>query len=72
MELEAGDSGIRTFVSVQGSLAMFPILVWMYVRLAHKEELEAIVTFGDTYRGYAKRVPGFFPRLLNPASTSKA
>src|SRR5438105_5915598 len=24
-ELEAGDSGVRTFVSVQGSLAMFPI-----------------------------------------------
>jgi glutaryl-CoA dehydrogenase len=26
MELEAGDSGFRSFVSVQGSLAMFPIL----------------------------------------------
>jgi glutaryl-CoA dehydrogenase len=25
MEIEAGDSGIRSFVSVQGSLAMFPI-----------------------------------------------
>src|SRR5260370_559061 len=25
-ELEAGDSGLRSFVSVQGSLAMFPIL----------------------------------------------
>jgi glutaryl-CoA dehydrogenase len=25
MELEAGDSGVRSFVSVQGSLAMFPI-----------------------------------------------
>ena len=25
VELEAGDSGIRSFVSVQGSLAMFPI-----------------------------------------------
>ena len=28
MELEAGDSGTRSFVSVQGSLAMFPI--WAY------------------------------------------
>ena len=27
-ELEAGDSGLRSFVSVQGSLAMFPI--WSY------------------------------------------
>lgn len=28
LELEAGDSGLRSFVSVQGSLAMFPILVF--------------------------------------------
>lgn len=28
LELEAGDSGFRSFVSVQGSLAMFPI--WQY------------------------------------------
>jgi glutaryl-CoA dehydrogenase len=28
LELEAGDSGIRSFVSVQGSLSMFPI--WAY------------------------------------------
>ena len=28
MELEAGDSGIRTFVSVQGSLAMTAIHKW--------------------------------------------
>ncbi len=28
MELEAGDSGVRSFVSVQGSLAMFAIYRW--------------------------------------------
>src|SRR5580658_147880 len=28
LEFEAGDSGLRSFVSVQGSLAMFPI--WKY------------------------------------------
>ncbi|MGH3001306.1 MAG: acyl-CoA dehydrogenase family protein, partial [Gaiellaceae bacterium] len=28
LELEAGDSGIRSFVSVQGSLAMFAIWRW--------------------------------------------
>ena len=28
LELEAGDSGLRSFASVQGSLAMFPI--WRY------------------------------------------
>lgn len=34
-ELEAGDSGLRSFVSVQGSLAMFPI--WAYGSEEQKE-----------------------------------
>jgi methanethiol S-methyltransferase len=45
------------------TLAMFPVLVWMYVRLARQEEQEAIATFGEAYRDYARRVPGFIPRL---------
>ncbi|GAB1823712.1 acyl-CoA dehydrogenase family protein [Herbidospora sp. RD11066] len=52
-ELEAGDSGLRSFVSVQGSLAMFPI--WKYGTLETKEEWlprmaagEAIGCFGLT------------------------
>src|ERR1700747_3388031 len=35
-ELEAADSGLRSMVSVQGSLAMFPI--WKYGSDAQKEE----------------------------------
>jgi len=35
-ELEAGDSGLRSFVSVQGSLCMFPI--WRYGSEEQKEE----------------------------------
>lgn len=35
-ELEAGDSGIRSFASVQGSLTMFPI--WAFGSEAHKNE----------------------------------
>ena len=53
LELEAGDSGARSFVSVQGSLAMFPI--WAYGSDEHKEEWlppmargEAIGCFGLT------------------------
>jgi glutaryl-CoA dehydrogenase len=53
MELEAGDSGFRSFVSVQGSLAMFPI--WKYGSDEQKEEWlprmaagEAIGCFGLT------------------------
>lgn len=48
------------------TLAMFPVLVWMYVRLGKAEEREAIATFGDRYRQYAARVPGFIPRLSGP------
>ena len=48
------------------TLIMFPVLVWMYVRLAHQEEREAIAEFGDTYRQYAARVPGFIPRPSGP------
>jgi protein-S-isoprenylcysteine O-methyltransferase Ste14 len=44
------------------TLAMFPILVWMYVRLARAEEREVLAKFGDAYRRYAERVPAFFPR----------
>jgi len=45
------------------TLLMFPVLVWMYVRLAHQEEREAIAEFGDAYRKYMESVPGFFPKL---------
>lgn len=45
------------------TLIMFPVLVWMYVRLARQEERDAIAEFGETYRTYMQTVPGFIPRL---------
>ncbi|HSA69469.1 MAG TPA: isoprenylcysteine carboxylmethyltransferase family protein [Burkholderiales bacterium] len=45
------------------TLAMYPILVYMYARLARREEAEMLEQFGDEYRRYAERVPAFFPRL---------
>lgn len=45
------------------TLAMFPVLTYMYVRLAHSEEREAISQFGDAYGAYMREVPGFVPRL---------
>ncbi len=45
------------------TLAMFPVLTYMYVRLARSEEREAVTIFGDAYRRYMDQVPGFFPHL---------
>ncbi len=45
------------------TLAMFPVLVFMYTRLARTEERMAIDDFGDEYRRYTKEVPGFIPRF---------
>ena len=45
------------------TLAMFPVLVWMYARLAREEERTARAEFGDDYARYATRVPAFIPRL---------
>ena len=44
------------------TLVMFPILVWMYVRLARKEGQDALREFGDEYAQYAAQTPAFFPR----------
>ena len=49
------------------TLAMFPVLVIMYARLAKAEEREAIVEFGDAYRDYMKEVPAFIPRFRTAA-----
>jgi protein-S-isoprenylcysteine O-methyltransferase Ste14 len=45
------------------TLAMYPILVFMYVRLALREENEALAQFGGEYERYAERTPRFLPRL---------
>lgn len=44
------------------TLAMFPILVVMYVKLAHREEREVRAEFGDAYARYAAFTPGFIPQ----------
>ena len=47
------------------TLAMFPVLLWMYSRLAIHEEREVEKMFGDTWRNYADKTPRFIPRLGN-------
>lgn len=43
------------------TLAMFPVLVVMYVRLAISEERECEAAFGDAWRRYAAVTPRFVP-----------
>lgn len=45
------------------TLAMFPVLVMVYRRLALKEEQQALAEFGDSYRRYMAVVPGWLPLL---------
>jgi protein-S-isoprenylcysteine O-methyltransferase Ste14 len=45
------------------TLLMFPVLVFMYLRLSIAEERQAEEEFGQTWRDYAARTPRFLPRL---------
>lgn len=44
------------------TLAMFPVLLWMYSRLATQEERDMEHDFGEDWRRYAAATPRFFPR----------
>jgi len=50
------------------TLLMFPILVVMYVRLARREEQDALRDFGEEYARYARAVPAFVPRLFRTST----
>jgi len=41
------------------TLLMFPVMVWMYLRLARQEEAEAHREFGEAYDRYAETVPAW-------------
>lgn len=43
------------------TMAMFPLLVWMYVHLAHSEERDAQQEFGVVWERYATVTPGWLP-----------
>lgn len=52
------------------TFVMYPVLVWMYVRLARREEQESLNLFGDSYRRYMEAVPGFIPKLSQQGGES--
>ena len=73
MELEAGDSGFRSFISVQGSLAMFPI--WKYGSDEQKQTWlprmatgEAIGCFGLTEPDFGSDPGGMITRATRRGS----
>ena len=45
------------------TLAMFPVLVFMYWRLARREEKDAREAFGEAYRRYEENTPAFLPKF---------
>lgn len=47
------------------TLAMYPILVLVYVRLARREEADAVAEFGEQYRRYMAMTPAFIPGTGN-------
>ena len=49
------------------TLLMFPVLLWMYIRLARREEREVSAEFGAEYARYVEVTPAFLPHLHQPA-----
>ena len=45
------------------TLVMYPILVFMYARLAMREEADMLAQFGEEYRRYRTTVPAFIPKI---------
>lgn len=54
------------------TLAMFPVLCFMYVRLARREEQEADLAFGEQWRRYAATTPRFVPDFKGPGFFSRS
>src|SRR5213078_194009 len=57
MELEAGDAGFRSFISVQGSLAMFPI--WKFGSEEQKREWLPRMAAGEVIGCFGLTEPDF-------------
>lgn len=45
------------------TLAMYPFLIWMYLRLSRSDDQDTRARFGAVFDDYARRVPAFFPAL---------
>jgi len=73
-ELERGDSGVRSFVSVQGGLVMYPILTYGSEEqkerwLPKLQSGEAIGSFGLTEPGFGSNPAGMLTRARRDGSS---
>ena len=50
------------------TLLLFPVLLLVYARLARTEERDTEARFGERWREYAARTPGFIPHLARPGA----
>lgn len=53
------------------TLLMFPVLVYMYLRLARHEEQAVRQAFPEDYARYAQATPAFFPQLSRVLGTGR-
>ena len=56
--------GINFLWPTFSTLLMWPILVFLYIRLAKEEEAKMGAKFGEEYQKYKNTVPMFIPHLL--------
>lgn len=54
------------------TLAMFPVLVVMYWRLAVSEARETAARFGEVYAAYKRATPAFIPRLRRSGDAQRS
>lgn len=53
------------------TLVLFPILTYMYIRLAKKEERDSKERFTKAWDDYAARVPAFIPKFSSSITSEK-
>ena len=54
------------------TLILWPFVIWMYVRLARREERDVLEKHPQAYRQYMERTPMFFPNPFSSRTSTDA